>query len=415
MYIIYRIHDNLKVQMKICLKDNRKLQRDFCGVSLTGMFLTQPSYTWKYIRREVASMTIARITAEPLCIPLKRPFITALRTVYALENVLVAIHTDSGETAYGEAAAATAVTGETAASIQCAVNDFIAPAIIGRDVSGMCQLRELVRRALPYNPAAKAAIEAALFNLRHQVFLLDAAVFPPLPKNGITISIGSAEIMALDCLQALDEGFTQLKIKLGKTPAHDGETLSHIHKTLRERHPERDFTFRVDANGGWQPKEAVRIIRAWEDASLPVSWVEQPTSPQDINGLATVTRHTHIPIMADESVFTPQDAVRLLEKNAADLLNIKLAKSGGFSGAWDIAALCRAFGVPWMMGCMLESRLGASAAAMFAAAHGAFAIDLDGPLLCAEDPFTGGVRFDGAETVFTGGMCQIDGNFLRRF
>jgi L-alanine-DL-glutamate epimerase-like enolase superfamily enzyme len=358
-------------------------------------------------------MKITRITAGPLNIPLKKPFITAQRTVYALENVLITVHTNTGQTGYGEAATATAVTGGTASSIKSVVLDIFAPVLLGRDIGDINSLTQIIQQTIPYNTSAKAAMEAALFDLFAQKLqvplcgILGAGKNPSLPDNGITISAGSASTMASDCLEALDGGYALLKIKLGKQPAEDGETLIYIHKTLQGKKPKKKYTFRIDANCGWLPKEAIQLIRKWEDAGIPIAWVEQPTGKWDITGLKTVTRHTHIPIMADESVFHFQDAARLLEAGAVDWVNIKLAKAGGLTPARDIAVLCKAYGIPWMMGCMLESRLAAGTAAAFAAACGASAIDLDGPLLCMSDPFTGGVSFDGTSVTFSGKPIQL--------
>jgi L-alanine-DL-glutamate epimerase-like enolase superfamily enzyme len=260
--------------------------------------------------------------------------------------------------------------------------------------------------SLPGNPSAKAAAEAALFDLRAKQLqiplhrLLSGGY--DLHGNGITISAGSGDIMAADCLQYLSEGdYTHhLKIKMGKQPSADADTLITIWHTIREQKPAVTFDFRVDANGGWLPKTAVNIIRTWEREGLPVVWVEQPTPRWDIDGLQSVTQRTDTPIMADESVFTAKDAICVLEKKAADWINIKLAKAGGITRVQEIAALCNAYGVPWMMGCMLESRLAVSAAAACASAWGAGAIDLDGPLLCAKDPFTGGPIFEGPNILF---------------
>jgi L-alanine-DL-glutamate epimerase-like enolase superfamily enzyme len=353
-------------------------------------------------------MTITSITTRPLRLPLKRPFVTALRSVSALENVLVSVYTDTGPIGYGEAAAATQVTGETAESIQAAIHTHIKPTLTGQPADDWFGLTRLVQQALPYNPSAKAAVEAALFNLQRTP--TEASARFTLPKNNLTISAGEPKQMAADALQAVDEGFRQFKIKLGKHPDTDAHTLLSIWRALCEQRPGAAFGLRVDANGGWSPKQALRILQIWEDKQLPIRWVEQPTPRHDIKGLAQVTRNTHLPIVADESVFTPQDAVRVLESRAADWINIKLAKSGGITPCADIAAVCRAYGVPWLMGCMLESRLATSAAAVCAAMLDADAIDLDGAFLCAKDPFTGGVLFNGEDVHFTGEPIGLPGD-----
>lgn len=350
-------------------------------------------------------MKITRIEVLPLRATLRKPFVTALRRCDTLDNILVAVHTDDG-VGYGEGAAAAAVTGETAASITEAVTRYIAPVIVGMDIGETHAISECIRGALYGNMTAKAAVESAVYDAcarecRVPLYRLlggTARVF----DNDITIGANSAAEMAADCVKAYNDGFRILKLKLGRTPETDGEILLSVWRVLREHTSSRDVTLRIDVNQGWTAKQAIRIVRAWEDACLPVAFVEQPVPAWDLEGLKTVTAHTHMPICADESVRTVTDAVHLLEAQAADMVNIKLAKTGGIIGAMAVALLCGEYGIPCMMGCMLESRLGAAVAAHVAAACPSIAaVDLDGPLLCAEDLFIGGPVFDGRTIALT--------------
>ena len=123
------------------------------------------------------------------------------------------------------------------------------------------------------------------------------------------------------------------------------------------------MAIRVDANQGWNPKEAVRIIRRLEDLSLNIDLVEQPVGAHDLAGMQYVTQNTYTPILADESVFCAEDAIRIIQMGAADLINIKLMKTGGIYEALKIAGIAEIYGVECMMGCMLESKIAVSAAA----------------------------------------------------
>ena len=153
---------------------------------------------------------------------------------------------------------------------------------------------------------------------------------------------------------------------------------------------------RVDANQGWTAKESVRIISAMEDKGLELDLVEQPVAAHDLKGMAYVTSRVYTPILADESVFSPKDAVEIIRLGAADLLNIKLMKTGGIYEALKICAVAEAYGVECMIGCMLESKLAVTAAAHLAAAKGVITrADLDGPGLCRIDPYGGGPSFEG--------------------
>ena len=156
-----------------------------------------------------------------------------------------------------------------------------------------------------------------------------------------------------------------------------------------------DVAIRVDANQGWTPKDAVRIIRQMEDLALDIDLVEQPVGAHDLAGMQYVTKNTYTPILADESVFCPEDAIRIIQMGAADLINIKLMKTGGIYEALKIANIAEIYGVQCMMGCMLESKIAVSAAAHLTAAKSIITrADLDGPGLCRIDPYTGGPRYE---------------------
>lgn len=111
--------------------------------------------------------------------------------------------------------------------------------------------------------------------------------------------------------------------------------------------------------------------------------------------MRAVTKAVYTPILADESVFSPEDAAEIIRTRAADLLNIKLMKTGGIWQALKICSLAEMYGVECMIGCMLESKLAVSAAAHLAAAKRVITrADLDGPSLCKTDPFTGGPLYE---------------------
>ena len=156
-----------------------------------------------------------------------------------------------------------------------------------------------------------------------------------------------------------------------------------------------DIRLRIDANQAWDPKQAVRILNEMQEQGLKLEFVEQPVKAHDIEGLKYVTEHSFVPVLADESVFSPRDAMRVLEQRAADLINIKLMKCGGIYNALKIAAAAEIYGVECMIGCMLEAKISVNAAVELACAKKVFTrIDLDGPVLCSEDPILGGARFE---------------------
>jgi L-alanine-DL-glutamate epimerase-like enolase superfamily enzyme len=154
---------------------------------------------------------------------------------------------------------------------------------------------------------------------------------------------------------------------------------------------------RLDANQGWSPKQAVQVIVALEKAGVVLELVEQPVKASDVAGLKFVTEHTLTPILADEAVFSVNDAFHILATNSADIVNIKLMKTAGISQAIEVANLTRRHHKTCMIGCMLESAISVTAAAHFAVAFSdvVTAIDLDGPQLCNGNPVVGGMTMDG--------------------
>ena len=128
---------------------------------------------------------------------------------------------------------------------------------------------------------------------------------------------------------------------------------------------------------GWTVKESLRFLTELEKLPLDVEFVEQPVRADDIAGLRFVRERSPYPILADEAVHGPADAARILAEGAADMLNIKLAKSGGIAAAFELAAIAKSFNTPCVVGCMMESPVGVAAAAHFAIAAGIRAVDLD--------------------------------------
>ncbi|MCI8407041.1 MAG: dipeptide epimerase [Oscillospiraceae bacterium] len=342
-------------------------------------------------------MIITDIRTAEVAIPLVTPFRTALRTVEEVRDVLVCVETDQGLQGFGEAPPTGVITGETLESITAAVQGWIRPALLGRDVMELEGIMKALHSCMVKNTSAKAAVDMAVYDLRAK------ALGVPLWKllggyrsqveTDLTVSVNAAGEMVRDSLSAVEQGFRILKIKVGRDSAGDLERLSAIRKAVGP-----EIRLRVDANQGWEPKEAVRIIRALEDGGVEPELVEQPVKAQDLAGMKLVRDSVLTPILADESVFSAGDAIRLIQLGAADLINIKLMKTGGIYGALQICAIAESCGVECMIGCMLESKLAVSAAAHLAGAKGVITrADLDGPSLCREDPYEGGPVFQGGQ------------------
>ncbi|RDI98517.1 dipeptide epimerase [Dyella solisilvae] len=349
-------------------------------------------------------MRITHIELGVSRVPLKLPFRTALRSVDQVEDVIVRLHTDSGHVGYGAAPPTAAITGDTLDSIVAAIRQHIAPHLIGGEVAELDQLTALIREAVPGNPSAKAAMDIAVHDLWGQwqgapLYRLFGGSHPRL-RTDLTISVGEVSAMVEQSLHAVGRGYRALKLKLGKDPALDIRRVLAIHEAVGDR-----ATLRLDANQGWSAEQAVQVLQAVEHAGVQPELLEQPVPANDIDGLCHVTARVQTPVVADESVFDANDAIEVIRRRAADIINIKLMKAGGISGALRIADLAAAHGVGCMIGCMLEGAVGVTAAAHVAAARPEVItkIDLDGPALCRYNPVDGGAIFREAEIDLTDG------------
>lgn len=338
-------------------------------------------------------MKIKEVRLGRISVPLKKPFKTALRSVESVEDVIVELHTDTGAVGYGEAPPTGVITGDTTGAIIGAINDHIGKSIIGLDVDNMEEIMARIDAAIIHNTSAKAAVDIAVYDLFGQLcgkplYRLFGGYRKEIVTD-ITISVNDAEQMAKDAAEAVALGYKTLKIKLGKEPSKDLDRMKAIRAAAGY-----DVDLRVDANQGWKPKEAVRLIRSIEDAGLALELVEQPVIAHDLEGLKYVTDNVSVPVMADESAFSTRDAQRLMELRAVDIVNIKLMKTGGIHNALRICAMAEVYGVELMIGCMLEAKVSVTAAVHLAAAKKIITkVDLDGPVLCREDPIDGGAVF----------------------
>lgn len=342
-------------------------------------------------------MKITDIKLGKISVPLKVPFKTALRTVKSIEDIIVEIHTDTGNIGYGEAPPTGVITGDTNLSIIGAIKDHIAPSIKGCHIENFEELMSKLHSSVVGNTSAKAAIDIALYDLYGQLY--NTSVYKILGgyrKNittDITISVNNPDEMVRDSINAIKLGYKTLKVKVGKDSQMDIKRLSDIRNAVGN-----NIDIRIDANQGWKPKEAIKTLNKMEDLELNLELVEQPVVAYDIEGMKLVTDNVNIPVLADESVFSERDALKILQKRAADIINIKLMKTGGINKALKIMTMAEIYDVECMIGCMLEAKVSVNAAVHLAAAKKIITkIDLDGPVLCKADPVIGGSTFNNSK------------------
>lgn len=365
-------------------------------------------------------MKITKIRLGRISVPLRVPFKTALRSVSSVEDVIVEIHTDCGAIGYGEAPPTGAITGDTTLAIIGAIQDHIGKSILGRDVDDFENLLQTVQKSIVGNTSAKAAVDMALWDLYGQLYNIPVHKLLGGSKQqivtDITISVNDPDVMVKDALNAVERGYDCLKMKVGVNPALDVARLSAVRNAVG-----KDIVIRIDANQAWKPKEAVRILNQMQEQGLDIELVEQPVHAHDLEGLKYVTERSYVPVLADESVFSPENAMTIMKMGAADLINIKLMKCGGIYNALKIASAAEVYGVECMIGCMLEAKISVNAAVSLACAKNIITkVDLDGPVLCLEDPILGGATFNekiitvsnapglGIQGIEPGRICYID-------
>lgn len=340
-------------------------------------------------------MIIKDVVLKRLRVPLIKPFKTALRTCTVAEDIVVMVIADTGEIGYGEAPPTAVITGDTNESVVGVIENTIKNAIIGMDITNIEGIMEKINNSSVRNMSGKAAVDMAIYDLfgkYHKAPLYSLlGGYRKSVSSDITISINDVEEMQQDSIKAIQQGFTTLKIKVGKDAIKDD--ISRI-KGIREV-VGKDIAIRLDANQGWTAKNAIRSIRKLEDLDLDIELVEQPVKAWDIEGLKYVTDNVTTNILADESVFTYTDAFRVLSTRSADLINIKLMKCGGIHNALKINAIAESCGVECMIGCMIESKISISAAVHLACGKKNITMyDLDAPFLLSNDPTKGGVVLD---------------------
>jgi L-Ala-D/L-Glu epimerase len=316
----------------------------------------------------------------------REPFRIARRSdPHGRRNVWVRLTDGDGVEGWGEAAA-TSFYGETADTVGAALRAYAPVLEAEQDPHALERLEAGLAAALGRNPAARAALSAALHDLvgkrlGQPVWRLWGLDPDRAPRSAYTLGMaGADETRAKARLHAHRP---VLKVKVGG--ADDEPRL----RAIRDEAP--DAVLLVDANTAWTAKEALRRLPLLEE--LDVAYLEQPLAPADHDGLRLLRRHARIPILADESCETVADIPRLA--GAVDGINIKLAKCGSLREALRMVHVARAHGMTVMLGCMLESTLGIAAAVQLAPLVDV--LDLDGALLLANDPFRGpGVEEDQA-------------------
>ncbi|KPJ60532.1 MAG: hypothetical protein AMJ46_05860 [Latescibacteria bacterium DG_63] len=310
---------------------------------------------------------------EPLTLKTRHVFAISRGASDTFGGAIVKIE-DDGVVGLGEAAPS-AFYGENRGTVLAVIEHLRSE--IPDDPFSLEEARRRMDALIGGNPAAKAAIDIALHDLVSKKLGVPLYRFLGLsgektPFTSFTIGIDDVELMKQRAVEASE--FSILKIKVGTD--RDEQVLDAIRSVT-------DRTLRVDANCAWGPREAIRRISVLEQ--FDIEFVEQPIAPGDAEAMRFVRENVSVPIIADESVKTSSDINALV--GAVDGINIKLMKCGGIREALKMIHTARALGMKVMLGCMVESSIGITAAAHLSPEVDY--ADLDGNLLLKADPYAG--------------------------
>lgn len=341
----------------------------------------------------MSSPLITGVALAPLDLPMRGRFVTARGEKSVSRNLRVAVRLSDGTTGLGEASASLAWPGETQEAMSLALRRLI-PSLLGRDIGGHRRLTGLAWEAAGRHPAAAAAMECALLDAWARARGISLWKWLGGKKRSVTtaltLSAWGPAAAAQAARRASALGFRLLKVKVtGEDLDQDARRLAAVHKAAPKA------TLWVDANQGLSVKEAVRLALWVRRGKLPVTLFEQPVTREDREGLRRVEQGGGIPVAADESARSVEEAAKIIRGKLASVVNIKVAKCG-ISGARKIQALARAGGTRLMIGCMAESAIGLSPSVALACGSGAFDfVDLDSHLLVVSPPRCPGFRSEG--------------------
>jgi muconate cycloisomerase len=283
----------------------------------------------------IPKATITKIETIPITVPFRVPFRIASGGARPVgENMLVRLHTDQGVAGIGETQAwRRQGSAETLRSLKCAIDDHLAPRVVGRSPFELPRIIGAMDEALSPALYAKAAIIDALYDLQGR--LLDVPVWQLLGGK-YRDAVGACAVLPIkdslaETLEGADRfhrrGFRSFTVKVGVNPAADVALVAAV----RERFP--DVILRVDANASMSFDGALALLKKLEAA-------EQMVPMWDLDGMAELARRVDIPIMADECVATAYDLLEVIKRRAATVIQTKVAKNGGIwhmRNLWTLA------------------------------------------------------------------------------
>jgi len=282
-------------------------------------------------------------------------------------HVLIKVYTDEDFIGLGECRPNNPHQHETTWSVIAALKHFYGPLLIGKDPFNIEVIMNEFDSYLPENYHARAAVDFALYDLMGKYTgqpvynLIGGLVHKRIPVK-FPLSQGSTKEMVEEALRVISAtGSNYLKIKIGQPERmeQDIKNVAAIRKAVGDK-----VRLQVDANAGYKTiSEALKVLKRLEEYDIAL--IEQPLPKWDLEGHARLTKLLNTPILVDESVFSPYDAMEVIRKRAADVINIKMPKVGGIYGAKRIAHLAEAAGMQVFVGSTTETGIGSAGGVHF--------------------------------------------------
>lgn len=362
-------------------------------------------------------MKIVDVREYLVCIPLKEALVTAYGRREVAEFVLLEIETDEGIIGVGEAPSIPIYDEGNPAGCVHILKYYLKPLLLGRDPTCIADIHRAMDKYIRGHRYAKAAVDIALYDIigkysRLPVSCLLGGKGKRIPVIWLASAAQGPEAIE-EASRRIKKGFRAIKVKVGNDWQQEISFLRKLRREIGE-----DPELRLDANGAWHWKQALRYIHQMED--LNVSLLEQPVPAWDVDGLRKVVDKSPIPIVADECVLTVYDVYELAKGGVADYVNIKICRSGGIYPGLKMAAVAEAAGMTPLIGSMLEYGVGTMAGAHFATLFNCDTLPAEviGPLIAQDDVVAPPIRYENGSLVLdrTPGLgIELDKQKLRRY
>jgi len=322
---------------------------------------------------------IEKISFATIVRPMKTTFATALGSKNCATSVIVRVMLEDGQLGIGEVPTSFVVKNETVPAIK-EILGRAREQLIGFSIDHYSQIVKTFREKWPDFHMTVSGLETALFRAwlakqKTSEYRYWGARSNIL-ETDITIPFILQEPVLKQWLEMIiKKGFKKYKVKTSGDIAKDIKFVRDIHRTLADG--VEDFAIRLDGNQGYTEKSCLKMLDELEKARIKIELFEQPVRRDDFSGLKSLCKRSAVPIIVDETVFSPEDCKKVIDENLAGGVNIKIAKSG-IAESREILRIAKAAGLKVMIGCMTETMVGLSTAIYFAMGCGQFDyIDLD--------------------------------------